>query len=101
MTNSQNYPGTLIRTGTWLYDNTVPSRVEIWLRPVKYGTGDYEDPPEIQDDQYGGFYEIYYHPPGDIGGGGGPSGGGCHTDLASALAEVEKDTHGTVRWEGP
>jgi hypothetical protein len=100
VTNSEIPPGTLVRTGTWLYDDTVASRVEIWLRPVKYGSGDYEDPPDVQDDQDGEFYEIYYHPPGQIGG-GRPFGGGTHTDLRSAMDEVEKDTRGTVRWDNP
>ncbi len=98
MADSGNPPGTLIRTGTWLYDDTVPSRVEIWLRPVRYGSGDYEDPPEFADDQYGHFYEVYYHPPGNIGG-GRPYGGGSHTDLPSAIESVEKATHGTIRWD--
>ena len=98
MSNPQEPPGTLLRTGTWLYDGTVPSRVEVWLRPVKYGTGDYEDPPEIEDDQYGKFYEVYFHPPGNIGG-GRPFGGGHYTDLQSALDDVEKDTQGTIKWD--
>ena len=98
MENPEIPPGTLVRTGTWLYDDTVPSRVEIWLRPVKYGSGDYEDAPEFQDDQYGEFYEVYYHPPGQIGG-GRPSGGGTYDDLRSAMQDVERETRGTIRWD--
>ena len=88
-----------VLTGTWFYDGTVPSRVEIWRRGFKPGSGDYEDPPEYGEDQYGEFYEVFYHPPGS-GGTAKPAGFGSYPDLSSARASVEADTNGTIRWDG-
>lgn len=43
----------VVQEGTWLYDGQVPTGVRIVSWPIRYGSGDWEDPPEIRDD-----YEI-------------------------------------------
>jgi len=86
-----------MRAGTWLYDAMVECRVEVWRRSWKPGTGDYEDPPELADDQVGEWYEIQYEPAG--GGRMGQAGGGYYATLDEALEEVRVATHGTIRWD--
>src|SRR5258706_9746745 len=71
MTQDQEKPS---RRGIWLYDGHIECRVEIWQRDERPGTGDYEDPPELADDQPGECYEVLYEPAG--GGRMGQAGGG-------------------------
>ena len=40
----------LVASGTWLYDGKIRCAVQIHWRSIKYGTGDYQDDPEIRDD---------------------------------------------------
>ncbi len=93
MTQDQEQPS---RRGIWLYDGHVECRVEIWRRDERPGTGDYEDPPELADDQPGEWYEVQYEPAG--GGRMGQAGGGYYPTLAAAVDAVLAATHGTVRW---
>jgi|ERR1044071_980774 hypothetical protein len=87
--NSMNRDNYRVRAGTWLYDGTVRCGVEIWRRSLRPGTGDYEDPPDVQDDQEGEWYEILYE----------PAGGGFYDSLKAALEAVHEATHGTIRWD--
>lgn len=53
------YPGAvLVKEGIFLYDGTVPGSIKIFKHSFKYGSGDYEDPPEIQEDIEGEFYYV-------------------------------------------
>ncbi len=94
--SSVNAPDQRMRTGTWLYDGIAESRVEIWRRSRKPGSGDYEDPPEAADDQVGEWYEVQFEPAG--GGRIGQAGGGYYPTLEEALERVRLLTHGTIRW---
>ena len=86
-----------VQIGTWLYNGTVASRVEVWRRGVRPGTGDYEDDPEIRDDHVGKWYEVVYHSPGQSD--AKPvAGGGFYRDLRSAIDSVTSATRNTVRW---
>jgi len=49
---------TLILSGTWLYAEEVEKEVHVIKSNFKPGSGDYEDPLEIQNDQYGEFYDV-------------------------------------------
>ena len=84
-----------VKAGEWLYDGTVPCRVEVWSRASRPGTGDNEDDPDVRNDQRGQWYEIQYHV---AGGGRPPAGGGYFTDLLGAVAAVEAASNHTVRW---
>jgi len=86
-----------VQSGTWLYEGKVPSRVEVWRRGVRPGTGDDEDEPEFRDDQVGEWYEVRYYPPGTIHGPSKAS-GGFYRDLQSAVASVQAATRQSVRW---
>jgi hypothetical protein len=41
----------VVRRGWWLYDGMVRLEVRVVRQSVFYGTGDYEDPPEISEDR--------------------------------------------------
>jgi hypothetical protein len=87
----------LVQEGTALYAGEVPYRVAIYRSPVRYGSGDYEDPPELRDDIKGEWYYISYAPPVE------PqrfsAGGGCFGTPQEAKAHVERMTNGTVEWD--
>jgi hypothetical protein len=95
-TNLMNGHEHCVRRGTWLYDNSVRSRVEVWRRTRRPGTGDHEDPAELANDQPGEWYEVLFAPAG--GGTLGQAGGGYYPTLAEALERVRIVTNGTVRW---
>src|SRR5258706_51305 len=87
MTQDQEKPS---RRGIWLYDGHIECRVEIWQRDERPGTGDYEDPPELADDQPGECYEVLYEPAG--GGRMGQAGGGYYPTLTAAVDAVHAAT---------
>lgn len=80
-------PGNIVKVGTFLYDDSVLCDVCISVGPVRFGTGDYEDPPEISEDVVVDTYYIFFGSTTERGryttrGGGYPS-------LAEAIANVE------------
>ena len=40
----------IVKEGTWLYDGQIPTGVRIVACSMRWGSGDWEDPPEIRDD---------------------------------------------------
>ena len=94
MTKRQSQP---VRCGSWLYDGEIESRVEIWCRDERPGSGDDEDEPEIANDQPGEWYEVQYAPMS--GARMGQAGGGFYPTLADAVEAVHHATNGTVRWD--
>jgi hypothetical protein len=85
-----------VRSGTWLYDDTVSCRVDIWRRSFRPGTGDPYEEAAWREDQPGEWYEIQYYSP--IEPGRVTTGGGYYPDLTAAVDAVRVATHGTVRW---
>ncbi len=55
----------LVAAGTWLYDDAVECQIQIVRRNIAYGSGDYQDPPEIREDREGEFYYLKFSSPGD------------------------------------
>jgi hypothetical protein len=49
--------GRPIRVGEWLYDGRISLAVRLFKSDTRWGSGDYEDPPEVSDDQ---AIECYY-----------------------------------------
>src|SRR5258708_419736 len=90
MTQDQEKPS---RRGIWLYDGHIECRVEIWQRDERPGTGDYEDPPELADDQPGECYEVLYEPAG--GGRMGQAGGGDFPKPTAAVRARNPPNPGT------
>lgn len=87
-----------VKRGSWLYAGEVRCKVRILKGNIRYGSGDYEDPPEIRDDQEGEFYAIEYTSPAHTG--GYKAGGGTCLSLEEAMQHVVIATHGTVDWDG-
>jgi len=50
----------IVMEGTYLYDNTIECDIRIVYSPIRFGSVDYEDPPEIQNDQEIDTYLIEY-----------------------------------------
>ena len=50
MTNMLHPGETVVKTGTFLYDSAVECDIRIVHSPIRYGSGDYEDPPDVQHD---------------------------------------------------
>ena len=54
---------TVVKEGTWLYDGTVPTGVRIVSCSIRYGSGDWEDPPETQEDQTVPGFDVQWASP--------------------------------------
>jgi hypothetical protein len=46
----------IVKTGTWLYADEIRCSVVILKPEWAYGSGDYEDEPEIREGREGEFY---------------------------------------------
>ena len=73
--------------------------VKVSNTPVRYGSGDYEDPPEIQNDVEQDTLHVEYGSTTERG--VFNSGGGGYPSLADATAQAESvpDIGSTVRWK--
>ncbi len=89
--------GSPVVEGTWLYAGSIPSRIVIVRRDIRYGTGDYEDPPEVAEDQEVETFEVLYASPTD------PThlaaGGGQYFTVEAASAAAEAVCGVTVQWD--
>jgi hypothetical protein len=88
--------GTVVAEGTWLYAGSISSRIVIVRRDTWYGTGDYEDPPEVSDDQDIETFEILYASPGQPN--QVSAGGGQYRSLGEARLAAEAKCGSTLRW---
>ena len=84
-----------MKQGTWLYDGLVPSIVCIYRGDIVYGPGDYEDPPEIQDDCHCECYCVEYRCKGN----GASADGIVFLTLAAAVAKVESVLGDKLTWQ--
>jgi len=88
---------TKVKQGVWLYDSKFPSKVILEFRNISYGSGDYEDSPELRDDVYGEFLYLLFYSPNDencILSRAGP-----FNTISEAEAHCIETTNGTIRWE--
>jgi hypothetical protein len=88
----------LIQEGTFLYDGTVEGDIRIVHSPVRYGSGDHEDLPDIQNDLTQDTYYVWYGSTTERG--VYVAGGGHYASLQEAVQAVE-GAHGigtTARW---
>lgn len=89
----------VVKTGVALYDQAVPYKVKIVRSQILYGTGDYEDPPEIREDQEVECFYIWYESPGATEAQKRFfNGGGEFIELDEAINQVQQATHGTIKW---
>jgi hypothetical protein len=73
--------------GTFLYGGTVVCELRIVRRPIRSGTGDYEDPPEICDDLAQDAFYLEYGSTTQRG--VFNAGGDAHPSLSAAMAAAE------------
>ena len=87
----------IIKEGTWLYDNEVPSKIAIENRDLAYGSGDHEDPEEIREDKPGDFFYIIYFSPTEencILSETGP-----FNSVVEAESHCNESTNRTISWQ--
>ena len=85
-----------VKTGSWLYDGRIPCEVRIVPHNIWYGSGDYEDPPDVANDrEIPCFYILFHTPVGE------PqwAGGGAALTLPEAVAIVERKLGNAVTWQ--
>ncbi len=87
----------IVKKGTFLYDGSVITDIQIIKTNIRYGSGDYEDEPEFRDDVEGVFYNIEFGSTTERG--KFVSGSLSHTSLEAAISEAEKATNFTVTWD--
>ena len=88
----------VVQAGTFLHDGELVCDLRIVLSPVRFGTGDHEDPPEISDDAVQDTFYIQYG--STTARGIFNAGGGGFSTLSAAVAHVEAmpGFGRTVRW---
>lgn len=91
---------TVVKEGTWLYDGTVPTGVRIVRCPVRYGTGDWEDPPDIREDLAEPGFDVQWASattPRDYGN----FASARYSSLQEAVAHVETSAWAasTLKWD--
>jgi hypothetical protein len=83
------------KSGTWLYAGSILCEVRIVRHHTLYGSGDYEDPPEVSEDREVECFYLLFHTPVGL-----PCwvGGGAALTLAEALSLAESKLGGSVVW---
>lgn len=89
---------TVVLEGTYLYGGSHECDIRIVRSPVRFGTGDHEDPPEWADDFEEETFYLWYGSTTErgvfnAGGGGFPS-----LEQAMAAASSAPGIGHTVRW---
>ena len=87
----------IAKKGICLYDNKIEYEVRIIKWHTRYGTGDYEDPVEIREDQLMECYYVWFEDL--INKGIFNAGGGCYLTLDEGISSVESMAN--VRWITP
>ncbi len=86
----------VVRRGTWLYDGVVEREVRILVSPKYYGSGDFEDEPEIADDRDQETFVVEYQTL-DLSE-TKFAGGGQYGSLVEAMESAESVLAGRIRW---
>lgn len=88
--------GEVVAVGTWLYDGSVKAEVTIQKMPILFGSGDYQDPPEIREDREVESYYIWFAPAGEPG--EFRAGGGAELTLEKAKRRAEELVGQEISW---
>jgi hypothetical protein len=88
----------IVKSGTFLYDGTVLCDVCIAYSPIRCGTGDYEDEPDVANDLEIDSYYVWFGSTTERG--QFNAGGGAYSSLEGAIASVETDPNfgSSVMW---
>jgi hypothetical protein len=89
---------TVVKEGVFLYDGRVECDVRILHSPIRYGSGDYEDPSEIENELEQVTYYLQFGSTTERG--VFNAGGGAYPSLAQAVAAAEAapGIGATIRW---
>lgn len=90
--------GSVVKLGTFLYAGAVECDVRIVFSPVRFGSGDFEDPVEVREDIAAPTFYVEYGSTTErgifnTGGGGYPS-----LAAAEAAAQTALGSGASVRW---
>jgi hypothetical protein len=85
----------VVKAGLWHYAGEIAAQVTIVRRPVTFGSGDYEDPPEIGEDRTAPCFVIHWGRPGEPTKSDASS--AQHATLDEAIREAESLAPG-VKW---
>ena len=88
----------VVKTGTFLYDDLVLCDVRIVYSTICYGSGDWEDPPELAEDRDGEFFAVQWGSTTARGVFNAGSGGGNSIQEAIAAAESMPGVGRTIVW---
>ena len=88
----------IVKSGTFLYDGSVVCAVCIAYSPVRFGTGDCEDSPDVADDAEMDSYYVWFGSTTERG--SDNAGGGGYSSLEEAIANVEQRPSfgSSVKW---
>lgn len=90
---------TVVKEGTYLYDGRVECDIRIVHSPMRYGSGDYEDSPEIENDVEIDTYYVWF---GSITERGRfDAGGGAYSSLGDAMEGAKRapGIGSSIRWK--
>ena len=88
----------VVKTGTFLYDDTVLCDIRIVYSTICHGSGDWEDPPELAEDQHGEFFGVQWGSSTVRGVFNAGSGGGTSIQEAITAAESMPGVGKTIVW---
>jgi hypothetical protein len=89
---------TIAKTGCFTYAGQIICELRIIRSPLRYGSGDHEDPPDIADDQAIATFYVEYGSTTERG--TFNAGGGVYDSLEEAIAAAEASPGigDSVRW---
>jgi hypothetical protein len=90
---------TIIKHGTFLYADLVLCDICIALSAIQYGSGDYEDPPEIAEDVEVETYYICFGSTTERGSYSSQSGGYLSLSAAITDAESRSGFGKSIKWD--
>lgn len=90
---------TVIKEGTFFYDGSIECDVRIVHSPIRYGSGDYEDPPELENDFQRDTFYVQYGSTTERGIFSAGSGGYPSLREAVVGAESAPGIGSTIRWK--
>ena len=94
----ENLESNVVKKGTFLYDGTVECDLRIVYSKIRYGSGDYEDPPELENDLIQDTFYLEYGSTTQRG--VYNAGGGGFQSIEEAMKQAESTVgfgH-TVKW---
>ena len=88
----------VVLTGTYQWSGVAECDVKVVLSPVRYGTGDYDDPPDVAEDAEIPTYYLWWGSTTERG--VFNAGGGAFASLEEAVAHAEAapGVGHTVKW---